>query len=92
MLHLVKKSVTPNQIAAMCSLVWNIGSHAFAGSTLLKRLNAGDYQGAADAFTMWVKAGGKVVEGLQRRRLAEKLVFMGPAQLTAGTPAGTPSG
>jgi lysozyme len=48
---------------------------ALNGSTLLKELNAGDYAGAAAEFTKWDHAGGQVVAGLLRRRLAEESEF-----------------
>ncbi|WP_335876684.1 lysozyme, partial [Acinetobacter baumannii] len=47
-----------------------------ANSTLLKKLNKGDYQGAADQFLVWNKAGGKVMKGLVRRREAERALFL----------------
>ena len=66
----------PQQIAACVSLAYNIGLSAFANSTVCKRLMAGDYAGAAEAILMWNKAGGKVVNGLVRRREAEKKLFL----------------
>ncbi len=68
--------VTDNQFGALVSLGYNIGTGALAKSTVMKRLNAGDYQGAADAFAMWNKAGGKVLPGLTRRRAAERALFL----------------
>ncbi|SIQ99480.1 lysozyme [Pseudacidovorax sp. RU35E] len=46
-------------------------------STFLRKLNAGDAQGAADELPKWVRAGGQVLKGLQRRRHATRLVFLG---------------
>ncbi|WP_304306225.1 lysozyme [Pseudacidovorax intermedius] len=46
-------------------------------STFLRKLNAGDYAGAADELPKWVRAGGQVLKGLQRRRHATRLVFLG---------------
>ena len=68
----LKVPVTANQFAAMVALAYNIGAGAFAKSTLVKRLNAGKTQEAADQFLAWNKAGGKVVAGLDRRRRAER--------------------
>ncbi|WP_407507355.1 lysozyme [Acinetobacter baumannii] len=65
-----------NQFDALVSLTYNIGSGAFKNSTLLKKLNKGDYQGAADQFLVWNKAGGKVMKGLVRRREAERALFL----------------
>lgn len=67
---------TDNQRAALISLAFNIGAGAFARSTLLRRLNAGDVAGAADQFAAWNKAGGRVIQGLVNRRAAEKQLFM----------------
>lgn len=76
----VNESVTvplnQNQFDALVSLTYNIGSGAFKDSTLLKRLNKGNYQGAAEQFLVWNKAGGKVMKGLVRRREAEQALFL----------------
>lgn len=75
---MIDVTVTDNQFGALVSLAYNIGPGALAKSTVMKRLNAGDYQGAADAFAMWNKAGGKVLPGLTRRRAAERALFLKP--------------
>lgn len=62
----------PNQLAAAVSLSYNIGSSAYNRSTVARRFSAGDWQGACDAFLMWRKAGGRVVNGLVRRRQYER--------------------
>lgn len=67
--------LTQNQFDAMVSLTYNIGSDAFHNSNLRKLLNKGDYQGAANQFLVWNKAGGKVMKGLVRRREAERPLF-----------------
>jgi len=72
---LVKVPLTDGQAAALASLMFNIGVGAFERSTLLKKLNAGDYEGAARQFLLWNKAGGKVLPGLVNRRESEKLTF-----------------
>lgn len=71
----VKVPLTKNQYDALCSLIFNIGPTAFANSTVLKRLNAGDYKGAADAFLMWKKAGNDP-ERLLPRRQRERALFL----------------
>ncbi|NHK29203.1 lysozyme [Parvularcula flava] len=79
----VKDAVTvplsQGEFDALVSLVFNIGEGAFRSSTCLKRLNAGDRDGAAEALTWWNKAtvnGEKVeVDGLTRRRKAEADLF-----------------
>lgn len=72
----VKVPLTQNQYDALVSLSYNIGSSAFKNSTLLKKLNSGDYKGAAEQFLAWIKAGGKKVQGLVNRREAERNLFL----------------
>jgi len=72
----VSVPLTDNQRAALVSLVFNIGTGAFGGSTLLRKLNAGDYQGAADQFLVWKKVGGKDSAGLLKRRTDERSIFL----------------
>lgn len=69
------KPTSPAQKAALTSLAYNIGTGALAGSTVLRRHCAGDHAGAAEAFAMWKKAGGKVLPGLVRRRADEALLY-----------------
>ena len=69
---------TPNQFAAMVSLCYNIGSGNFAGSSVVRRLNAGDVKGAAEAFLLWNKVHGRALAGLTRRREAERKLFLTP--------------
>lgn len=71
----IKVAVSPNQLGALISLAYNIGLAAFGGSTLLRKLNAGDYSGAQTQFSRWNRAGGRVMRGLSRRRAAEAKVF-----------------
>lgn len=67
------------QFNALVSFVFNVGGGAFAGSTLLKQLNAGNYAEVPNQLTRWNKAGGKVLAGLVRRRRDEGLLFSTPA-------------
>ena len=60
---------------ALVDFVFNLGTGAFQGSTLLRDLNAGDFAGAAAQFDAWDHAGGAVVAGLLRRRQAETALF-----------------
>jgi len=78
--------VNENQFGALVSLAYNIGPAAFEKSTLLKKLNSGDYAGAADQFARWNKAGGKVLAGLTRRRAAERDLFLTPASTHTALP------
>jgi len=73
-----KVQITDNQFAALVSLAYNIGQGAFSKSTLLKLLNSGKYGDAAGQFEVWNKGGGKVLAGLTRRRIAEKMLFLKP--------------
>lgn len=72
----IKRPMTQNQFDAMVSLAFNIGGSAFAGSTLVKKFNAGDAKGAADEFPKWKNSGGKVMPGLVKRRAAERETFL----------------
>ncbi|MCG9057971.1 lysozyme [Laribacter hongkongensis] len=57
---------------AFVSLAYNIGSGAFCGSTLVRKLNASDYAGACAEIDRWVYAGGKRLSGLVKRRAEER--------------------
>ena len=71
----VKVTITQNQFDALVSLAYNIGTGAFKSSTLLKKLNAKDFKGAAAQFDRWNRAGGKVMQGLVNRRAKERKLF-----------------
>tara|TARA_R100000951_G_scaffold95483_2_gene84538 strand:- start:4102 stop:5532 length:1431 start_codon:yes stop_codon:yes gene_type:complete len=77
---LVKVNLTPNQKAAVVSLVFNVGQGNFKKSKALKALNKGDMETfmkeAFDSKVGFVKSGGKVLKGLVKRRKAEKELFM----------------
>lgn len=73
--ELITVDLNQNQYDAIVSLVFNIGVTAFSKSTLRKLLNQGNYAAAADQFLRWNKAGGKVLPGLVRRRIAERQLF-----------------
>lgn len=75
-LKLVKVKLTQGQFDALVSFAYNVGSRSLSTSTLLKKLNGGDVNGAADEFPRWNKAGGKVMSGLTRRREAERAMFL----------------
>ena len=62
---------------ALVSWTFNLGPTNLSSSTLLKVLNSGDYEGVPAQIKRWSKAGGKVLEGLVRRRQAEALLFEG---------------
>jgi lysozyme len=72
----VKVPISQAAFDAMVSLTFNIGAGAFGRSTLLKMLNAGDHAGAADQFMRWTTAAGRVMPGLEKRRAAERALFL----------------
>ena len=74
----VSVPLNQNQRDALISLVYNIGAANFSNSTLLRLLNAGDYESVHNQFKRWNKAGGKVLAGLVRRRAAEASLFAEP--------------
>ncbi|MVT06068.1 hypothetical protein CD006_26365 [Enterobacter sp. 10-1] len=67
----VNVPLTQNQFDALVSFIFNLGCGHFSTSTLLRKLNARDYSGAAEEFPRWVKAGGIIMPGLVRRRQYE---------------------
>lgn len=77
--RMVKVDLTQNQFDALVSFVFNLGQGSFGSSTLLRKLNRGDYEGAAEEFTRWNKARVdgelKAQPGLTRRRTAEAALF-----------------
>lgn len=72
----LRVGVTQSQFDALICWAFNIGVSAAQNSTLMKKLNSGDYFGAADQFLRWNKAGGVVLSGLSRRREAERELFL----------------
>ncbi|HGL5836875.1 TPA: lysozyme [Serratia marcescens] len=72
----IKRAVTQNQFDAMVSLAFNIGGPNFAQSTLVKKFNIGDMQGAAAEFPKWRNSAGKVMPGLVKRRAEEREMFL----------------
>lgn len=75
----VKVDINDNQYGALVSLVYNIGEGNLKSSTLLRLINNKDFLGASNEFSKWNKAGGKVLNGLSRRRAAERKLFLQPA-------------
>lgn len=77
----VKRCVTvplyDYEFGAFVSLAYNIGTGAFCGSTLVKKLNAGDHAGACAEISRWNKQKGKVLNGLTKRREEERRVCEG---------------
>lgn len=84
---LAKVPLAQHEFDALVSFAFNLGAANLAGSTLLRKLNAGDRAGAAAEFGRWNKAGGRVLAGLTRRRAEERALFLGLAGAAGGTPA-----
>ena len=76
---IVKVALAPCEWAALANWMFNVGGHAAAGSTLIRRLNAGDKPGACRQFIVWVMADGRVIPGLRNRRLRTMALFSGQA-------------
>lgn len=75
-LRLVTVPLTQGQFDALVSFAYNVGLGNLQRSTLLRKLNAGDYAAAADEFSRWTRArGGQILAGLVRRRTAERGLF-----------------
>ena len=74
---MVKVPLKQNQFDSIVSWVFNLGSGNLSSSTLLKKLNNSEYDEVPSQIKRWNKAGGKVLDGLIRRREAEALVFEG---------------
>lgn len=75
----VKVPLTQGQFDALVDFCFNTGSGSFLASSLLRLLDAGDVESAAQQFGLWVHAGGRVIPGLVRRRAAEAALFTGHA-------------
>lgn len=72
----VKVKLNQNQFDALASFVYNIGETAFVKSTMLAKLNAGEFIAAAGQFDRWVYDNGKRIQGLANRRAKEKELFL----------------
>jgi lysozyme len=75
----VRTRLNQDQYDALVSFTYNVGETNLRRSTLLRKLNDGDFEGAAHEFCKWNKGGGKVLAGLVRRRASEALLFQGIA-------------
>ncbi|WP_457666928.1 lysozyme [Thiolapillus sp.] len=71
----VEVDLTDGQYAALCDFVYNVGSGNFRRSTLLKVLNGSQFEQVPFQLLRWVKAGGKELPGLKKRREQEIVLF-----------------
>jgi len=85
---LVAVPLKQHQFDALLDFVFNLGADRLAKSTLLRKLNAGDFAGAAEQFMVWVRAGNEVLPGLVTRRKAERAMFLALEEATQETSAG----
>lgn len=76
--RLVTVPINQNEFDALVSFAYNCGEGALAKSSILRRLNKGDRKGAAQAFHLWNKGGGRVLAGLVSRRAREAALFLKP--------------
>lgn len=74
---MVKVKITQQEFDALVSFSYNLGTNTLYKSTLLSKLNNHQYEEASEEFPRWNKAGGRTLLGLQRRRDAERLMFLG---------------
>ncbi|CDL81817.1 lysozyme [Xenorhabdus szentirmaii] len=74
--RLIKVPLTQGQFDALCSFIFNVGISNFMNSTLLRKLNSGDYQRAAEEFLKWDRADGRELPGLRVRRESEQKMFL----------------
>lgn len=75
-LAIVNVELSNNQICALIDFVYNLGIGNFKSSTLLRKINQGDFSAAANELLRWNKAGGIVLKGLENRRIAERMLFL----------------
>jgi len=78
--RVVNVPIHQGQFDALVDFCFNAGRGNLLQSTLLRKVNLGDFEGAAAQFGLWVHAGGEVVDGLVRRRKAEAAMFTGQNQ------------
>ena len=77
---ILPNTLNNNQYQALLSFAFNCGVEALGRSTLLKKIKARDYMGAADEFPRWVHAKGVRLPGLVKRRAEERLLFLKPLE------------
>jgi lysozyme len=86
---MLKRRLADQQFSALVSFAYNVGLGAFRKSSVLQAVNAGDDAGVPQRLSLWVKAGGRTLPGLVKRRAAEASLYMSEAGLAeaAATPA-----
>ena len=74
--RLIKTRLSENSFSSLVSFTFNVGAGALQRSILRMKLNREEYQGAADEFPKWRRAGGRILAVLVRRRAAERALFL----------------
>lgn len=72
----VTREITQKQYDALVSFTFNVGTGAFKSSDVLSYTNAGNYQAAADELLQYVYAGGRLIDGLRKRREEERAMYL----------------
>lgn len=88
---LLFRELNDKQFSALVSFAYNIGIGALRTSSVLKAINAGDFDAVPRRLQLWVKAGGRILPGLVKRRAAEAAMFMGGTDGASRSDTGIPS-
>ena len=72
----LRRNITDAQFSALVSFAYNVGTGAFRSSSVLRAVNAGDFDAVPRRLGLWVKGGGRVLPGLVKRRAAEAELFL----------------
>ena len=89
---LVTAQLNDNEFSALVSFAYNVGLGNFGTSSVLKAVNAGDREAVPRRVQLWVKAGGRVLPGLVKRRAAEAVLFLKSAEAPVQAPVEVPAG
>jgi lysozyme len=81
------REITPAQFSALVSFAYNVGASAFRRSSVLRAVNTGDFAAVPERLKLWVKADGRVLPGLVRRREAEAVLFDSKASAPVSAPS-----
>jgi lysozyme len=87
----VTVTLSGNEFSALVSFAYNVGLGNFRGSSVLKALNAGDRAAVPRRLQLWVKAGGRTLPGLVKRRAAEAALFLKTDEETVRSPVEIPT-
>jgi len=85
-------TLNEQQFSALVSFAYNVGLAAFRSSSVLKAVNQSDFAAVPRRLSLWVKADGRVLPGLVKRRAAEAALFAGDEAVTTRAPVGPAEG